>query len=166
MLRYLGTDRVAKFMNPVFIETGTYMGDGISFALEVGFQKIISIELLDCYFGHAQRMFAGNGAVTLVQGNSGDCLWNTIKDINEKITFWLDGHSFPENCPIMAELEQIRKHPIRDHDILIDDIASITTLPGLSRHELEMMILTINSNYRVTYFDRGGTDVLIASMRQ
>ena len=34
-----------KYPNPVFVETGSLMGDGIQQALEAGFQKVISIEL-------------------------------------------------------------------------------------------------------------------------
>ena len=34
-----------KYKNSVFLETGTYQGDGIKKALEAGFEKIYSIEI-------------------------------------------------------------------------------------------------------------------------
>ena len=32
----------SKYPNPVFIETGSHTGDGIQFAIDAGFQTIIS----------------------------------------------------------------------------------------------------------------------------
>ena len=33
-----------KYLNPVFIETGSLQGKGIQAAIDAGFQKVISIE--------------------------------------------------------------------------------------------------------------------------
>jgi len=32
----------------------------------------------------------------------------------------------------------------------------------LNRKDVELAVLRINGNYKITYFDRGGTDVLVA----
>ena len=34
-----------KYKNPIFFETGTYLGDSVDLALKVGFSKIISVEI-------------------------------------------------------------------------------------------------------------------------
>jgi len=34
-----------KYPNPVFIETGTYHGEGIQYALQAGFKNVRSVEL-------------------------------------------------------------------------------------------------------------------------
>ena len=39
-----------KYINNYFIETGSYLGDGIQQAIDAGFKNIISIELSDKYF--------------------------------------------------------------------------------------------------------------------
>ena len=40
-----------------FIETGSYLGDGIQLAINSGFSEIYSIELGDHLYQHCQRTF-------------------------------------------------------------------------------------------------------------
>ena len=163
--------QLEQYMNPVFVETGTFLGNGISYALECSFEKIISIDINENYVLGARRIFAEYPNVTVIQGDSNTCLWDAIKDIDKRITFWLDGHVFVGNedeafsCPIASELEQINKHPIKDHDLIIDDISSIILLPNHSKNDLKEMTLKINNNYKLKYFERGGSEALIASVR-
>ena len=173
MLRYV-IPVLSKHVNPVLVETGTYEGDGIETALRVGFKKIISIELFEGFVVACRKKFASDQRVTILQGDSAIMLWDAIKDVNEKITFWLDGHAFPEEdkplgtaCPLIDELEQISRHPIKNHVIMIDDMSSLTNggvykNSKLNRKDVELAVLRINGNYKITYFDRGGTDVLVA----
>ena len=37
--------QLAHFPNPVFVETGTYRGEAIRFAREIGFQQIYSVDI-------------------------------------------------------------------------------------------------------------------------
>ena len=176
MLRYL-TSILPKYINPVFIETGTYQGDGVETALALGFQKIISIELFEELFIPVKEKFINNDKVTILNGDSGIILGDVIKNINEKITFWLDGHIFPNQeiilgvkaCPLIDELSHIANHSIKEHVIMIDDMSSlpkggIYKTTDFSRKDIEKAISNINPNYQIYYFDRGGTDVLIASL--
>ena len=176
MLRYV-TPILLQHINPVLVETGTYHGDGVATALGLGFRKVISIELFDGFFVMCRDKFAADDRVTILHGDSSVMLWDAIKDVDDRITFWLDGHAFPEEekgrpdlkaCPLLEELEQISRHPIKDHVILIDDM---TSLPkggayksiNFNRKDIEDAVMRINQNYRISYFDRGGTEVLVAS---
>lgn len=118
-----------KYLNGVFVETGSNEGGGIAEALKVGFKRVISLELAPEFHERCKRRFADNKNVELVLGDSATHLGPAIDDVKEPITFWLDGHwcgagtGFGiKGAPIMEELEQIRKHPLANrHTILIDD---------------------------------------------
>jgi hypothetical protein len=175
MLRHI-IPVVSKYINPVFVETGTYQGDGVETALSIGFQKVISIELFEVLYTPVKEKFKNDSRVTLHCGDSSVILWDAIKDIDEKITFWLDGHVFPNQeiilgvkaCPLIEELAHIARHPVKDHVILIDDMSSLPKgclykTTTFTRKDVEDAILHINDDYKISYFDRGGTDVLVAS---
>jgi len=46
------------YKNPYFLETGSYLGDGIEKAISAGFQTIISIELSQKYFELCTKKFS------------------------------------------------------------------------------------------------------------
>lgn len=151
------------------VETGTLNGDGVFHALERGFKNIISIDVEYSTSAHAR--FVNNTNVSLIQGNSSTCLWHEIKHINSKITFWLDAHAdlIPHKnwnpvCPIIEELDQIKMHPIKNHNILIDDVLPIIKIPNLSKQIIENKIQEINTKYNIIYINVDGTQVLIASL--
>jgi len=113
----------------LFIETGTHLGEGVTKAINSGYSKIISIELDDKFYQHSTNMFSSNNNVSIVKGDSAIVLGDILKNVNEKATFWLDGHysgagtAFGKyQFPIIAELEHIKNHHINNHVILIDDI--------------------------------------------
>jgi len=169
-LRCLDPNILHELKTDFFIETGTLNGDGIDYALELGFLNIISIDTFYNTSTHDRLEKYKN--VKLVSGDSGLCLWDEIKDKNQKLTFWLDAHSelmqyegqiWNPICPVLEELAQIKKHHIKDHHILVDDITPIVKVPGISKNKIETMILDINPNYRICYADTGGTQTLIAS---
>lgn len=175
MLRYVASTLV-QHMSPVLVETGTYMGDGVRTALELGFKRVISIELNKDFAKRAKDEFSSDSRVTIIQGDSALILWDAIKDVPDRITFWLDGHVFPgqedlklgvKSCPLIEELEQISRHPIKNHVLMIDDMSSlpkggIYKDPTFSQSDVEDAIRKINGAYNISYFDRGGTKVLLA----
>jgi hypothetical protein len=125
-----------SYPNRVLVETGSYLGDGIQAALDAGFAKVISFEIVLDLYQHCKRRFAGDVRVKLVHGSSASLLYDTIKDISEPITFWLDGHySYGRTgydsqyiCPLLQELEQIKKHGAY-HTVLIDDRRLLKRIP-------------------------------------
>lgn len=127
-----------RIMNDVFIETGSFTGDGIQAALDLGFKEIHSIELSEKYYNICKNRFKDYPNVFMHLGDSGEILESVIRNISDRldegITFWLDGHysSMDTACaekycsPIQQELETIRKNVHPDHVILIDDMKDFT----------------------------------------
>ena len=153
-----------EYLSEVFVETGSYVGDGVACALEAGFNRVYSIELADKYYEHCVARFSGDQRVTIVKGDSGIMLYEATKDINCKITFWLDGH---HSCgdtalgcawsPLMKELELIGQHPIKEHTIIIDDMICWerdNPVIGFGIKEIQEKIISININSIVVAFWR------------
>lgn len=160
-----------RFPNYYFVETGTFFGDGIRLALRAGFPEIHSVEIDHSTAEREKAKFASYHNVHIWEGDSGKVLWDVIKDIDQPITFWLDGHnsdpdpSIKKNTPLMEELEQIKMHSIKTHTILIDDIHCCNTVlfDFLSKKEIINKILEINPKYKITYVNGGlRNNVLVA----
>jgi hypothetical protein len=154
-----------KFLNPVFIETGCGLGDGIQAALDAGFEKVISIELHDEPYNICSNRFAGNERVILIKGDSSYILWTLLPKIRKQITFWLDGHD-EDSYPVLDELEAIKDHSIKTHTILVDDLRMFDLKKhGLDEGIIMYNILQINEDYNF-YFEDGHikNDILIAKI--
>jgi len=145
-------------LTEIFIETGTYLGNGIKWALNRGYKKIYSIELINPYYNDAKNKFQENNEVIIINGNSTRVLPELIKNINKPITFWLDAHYMkrdpiqqiiPEELrktPIIDELKAIRGHHLKNHIIMIDDIREYKkTIKTLN--EIINLLKDLNINY-------------------
>jgi hypothetical protein len=115
-----------------FIETGTYLGQTISY-LKNDFDKLISIELDPELYERAKKKFSRNKKIHIYRGDSGEVLEDILKNITEPSLFWLDGHYSSGitakgklNTPILQELDHILDHTIEEHVILIDDARCFT----------------------------------------
>lgn len=173
----MSTKKLSLFqqhLNPCFAETGSCEGDGIRTALQAGFNNVISIELLLSSYNYCFSLFKDDVRVKLYTGDSAFILWDIIKGIDCCITFWLDGHSSggsPKghvSSPLIYELEQIKKHPIKNHTILIDDLRSWSRGNpeiGFDISDLKDKILEINPFYEFSladgYFEK---DILVATL--
>lgn len=163
-----------KFYHKYFIETGSYIGDGITDALESGFNEICSIELSEKYYLYCKEKFANHSNVHCYLGDSGKILEEIMADIQEPVTFWLDGHYSSggtargeTNTPLLRELEIIKKHCIKNHTIIVDDIRLLGTeeFDFISLSKVIEMILDINPNYTISYHDGYfQNDILVAEM--
>ena len=98
-------------------------------ALLVGFKTIYSIELSEFYYNAYKERFKDNKQVYLIFGDFADELPKLLETINERCIFWLDGHWCGDvsacgrnPVPLMDELLAIKKHPIKDYTILIDNM--------------------------------------------
>lgn len=151
-----------RFMNYYFVETGTYLGSGIRFALRAGFPEIHSVEINPEFAKNAHKMFSQYSNIHIWQGNSGVMLWDVIKDLNKPITFWLDGHMGEANphgkaTPLLEELEQLKKHPIKNHTILIDDMHCCGTalFDFITKEMIMKKIWEINPQYTISFVPGG-----------
>jgi hypothetical protein len=64
-----------------------------------------------------------------------------------------------KNSPLMAELDQIKLHPIKNHTILIDDLdlCGGYLFDYVTLDQIKQKILEINPKYSITFTD-GGLD--------
>ena len=152
------------FPNHYFVETGTFGGEGVIFALRAGFPEIHSIEIDPQFVRNAKKRFESHKNVHIWEGDSGKILYDVIKDINGPITFWLDGHrGTPDpmggkNTPLLEELDEIKKHHIKNHTIVIDDMHCCKTIlfDYMVQQDIINKIMEINPDYVVSYIAGGG----------
>lgn len=116
-----------KYSIEDFVETGTYLGDTLGYVANKGVQ-CTSIELSRELYESASKRFQSHNNVRLLQGDSAQRLPELLKEINNPVLFWLDGHyssgitaSAGSHTPVSAELHAILSHPVKKHIILIDD---------------------------------------------
>lgn len=167
------TENFRKYPNDIFIETGSFLGDGIQQALDAGFKNVISIELSDKYFTISTNRFMYNPNVKIVKGDSFKVLPELLKSINTPVTFWLDGHhscgdtALGEHwAPLMQELDAIKNHPIKTHTIIIDDMRcwqEPNPVHGFHKDDIFEKLKEINPDYKFTYEDGlEKDDILVA----
>lgn len=157
----------------VFFETGTFEGHTIDTIVNnTNCSKIISLELSNIYYTISKKRFENNSRVSIYNANSKNELYNIIKNIDTKITFWLDAHWSGENmpdielcCPLLMELNQIKKHHINNHTIIIDDMRLMTNeIYKITKEQIIEKIMEINSMYKIIFMDdeTSKNDILIA----
>ena len=159
----------SRVPSPVFVETGSYRGDGIRQALDAGYAKIHSIDISDHWIQHCCGRFAkeiATGQVTLWKGDSLAVLPDLVASLSQPATFWLDAHSHPHNtgaekagvnCPVYEEIAAIAASAIRNHTILIDDLRLITDPRSWGGHEVKLSgmierLRAINPDYAFNFF--------------
>lgn len=177
----IGPQGFHEFKKRIFVETGTFGGEGIQLALNAGFEVIYSMDIEPLFVKNARNRFENNPNVHLFLKNSGYELLEVIADINEPVTFWLDAHNgFPDplavdvkNTPLLEELDQIKQHHIKNHTILIDDLHCCGTLlfDLLTLQDIIKKVLEVNPEYTITFVDGGNegeykNNVLVAYIRE
>ena len=122
----------AKYGTEVFVETGTYLGEMVN-AVKSSFKKIYSIELSPELYERAEKKFAKDKHILIIQGDSSRILPEILNHIYKPCLFWLDAHyskgitvKGEKETPIMDELRRIFNNPINGHVILIDDARDFT----------------------------------------
>jgi len=144
-----------------FVESGSFLGNGIQNAINAGFKYISSIELSPEFYYHCSEKFKNIENVKLFFGDTEDQLDDIISQINEPITFWLDGHNSggPTACgkhesPLMQELEIIKKHSIKTHTIIIDDLRCWKKPQyDFDQKDVINFLKTINFEYKIVFED-------------
>ena len=162
-----------KYPNSIFVETGTYLGDGVQMALDADFKTVYSIEIRPEYMDQTTERFKGMDNVHLICADSHLVLDELLSKIDEPITFWLDSHLCGGACsiakydsPLIQELEAIGRHHIKTHTILIDDLRLWNVeIYGFNTEILKQKILEINPSY--TFLLEEGfviNDILVAKI--
>lgn len=163
-----------KYTNPIFFETGTYLGDSVKLALDTGFEKVISIEINKELQDRNEELFKKEIELENVQLFLGDTLvimGDIIKNIDKPTTFWLDAHfdfgvCGEKKCPLYEELDFISQSPIKNHTILIDDVRCFGVGnwgKEISVEQITEKIKKINPEYKITFEDGFiPNDILVA----
>ena len=165
--------------NNIFIETGTYQGDGINAAIASGFEKIYSIEIDKDKFEKASLLFKKIPNVCIIHGDSREKLKEILDNIAQPATIWLDAHIddalydkqsivMDSRNPILNELQIISEHFIKTHTILIDDFRLFNRMHGfwgVAPESLREQIMKMNDNYKI-FFEDGfaKNDILVATI--
>lgn len=171
----LSEEVLNKYKNSYFCETGTANGDCVNLALNMGFDKVYSIELdeeLQKQNKKKYNTFILENRLELITGDSLTELKNIIPSLNKNTTFWLDAHvDFGpcgiKKCPLYEELYAIGTSDIKSHTILIDDMRILGSHWGENIYldELKKLILNINSNYKISFEDGWEkNDILVAKI--
>ena len=173
-----------KYASAHFIEGGCFKGESIEMMRQVpGSTSIKSIEIHEPYYLDCVQKFKNDYRVQLYHGRTEELLevaiaqtQNLIQNLESehqlmnfyrRITFWLDAHgsgpgtpSSENICPLLIELEIIKKSGRKNDIILIDDIRCCNTelfedsFNGrITKEMLESKVREINPNYNIMYED-------------
>ena len=124
-----------------FVETGTYKGQ-TSFLMSKVFTNVFTVEGSDFYFNLATENLKNVSNVSITKSNSVDYL-NSLKWGRSPAVFWLDAHwcgtqtAGAENeCPVIGEIEALKKIDLNGSAILIDD-ARLFLKPPPHPHKID-----------------------------
>lgn len=166
------SDMLSRYLNPVFVETGSWHGQGIKTALKAGFQKVHSIELSPLLYRECVQTFSSDDRVMLWWGDSAEMLKHVLARLTVPATFWLDGHYSggdtalgSKHSPLMDELDLIAAHPIKTNTVLVDDIGGFYRNDEryrFDRTDITAKLQSINHSYVVRVPE--GTDIMVASL--
>lgn len=130
-------NRIAEdYVTPYFVETGTWKGDGVAYALQTPFTKIISVEIIADIAEQARQRFQTIPSVQIISGHSVPVLKEVLPALKGNCIFWLDAH-FPGadegvkqydaeddeqlRLPLESEIEVIKQTRAGYKDVLIID---------------------------------------------
>ncbi|NBV99652.1 MAG: hypothetical protein EBR67_09150 [Proteobacteria bacterium] len=160
---------IYKTKNKTFIESGTFLGNGIYRAFSVGYEKVYTCDINKEFVENAKKNFFGKDLI-VVNEPSEVAFVEFLSSIDAPSLIWLDGHMMPdengeirpytvkenlEYCPLVKEIDIIKKTKIKEHIIVIDDFKCFGTwlFDGLKFETLSNKILEINNNYKFTLYN-------------
>lgn len=127
-------DFINRYKLDTFIETGTFRGESLLYALKYQFNRLISVELSNKHFVNAMNMFKHETRVQLIHGNSTDVIKRIDYSEFDHILFWLDAH-LPQRTddtidvtdldtifPLKVELEHLLNIRGSKDVFIIDDL--------------------------------------------
>ena len=123
---------ITKYKSDFLIETGTFKGHSINYALKFKFKKIFSVELLTKFYDLCVIEFKNNKNVYLINDTSINGLKRTLKENKiGRTIFWLDAHlpnhldetissDYVLNKNLLIPLEDELKTIVENKDINMD----------------------------------------------
>lgn len=133
----------------VFIETGTYQGGAVDYALSRGIEEIHTVEFNRDFYESMVKKYDGDNRVNLYHGSSSDIMPHIMSAVDRRALIWLDAHDTfgtGGGVPTVDELLVIMNHDIDIHTILIDDIPMYFGDGEAVRN----LLLAINPSYEIS----------------
>jgi hypothetical protein len=140
----------------IFFETGTYMGDSVQDAIDLGFETIISVEIEPHFFDENYKRFMPLDIwgprpteipeLYLYKGDSSIMMPELLQKVDRPALFWLDAHRNGYESPIKHEIKHILNHKIDNHTVIIDDLEFVNT--SISTDYIKNQFLDKNPNYK------------------
>lgn len=167
-----------KYTSKVFIETGTNNAQGVRTALHCNFEKIISIEIdHEKQKKNTESLKAEilSGKVNLISGDVIDFFPKVLESLTQPATFFFDAHwdfgvKGKTVCSLNFELDELKKHHIKTHTIIIDDRRCFGPNHHWGKDISETIIIQkireINPNYNIIYEDNtvAKNDLIIGAL--
>lgn len=122
----INTIKKYKGNHSVFLETGTWMGDGIETALGLGFDLVMSCDIDKEKVVNAEKRFAGRN-VKIFHESSQSFLKNHLSSIDQPCVIWLDAHIMPDSTGVQFSKEQLEMAKNLNVDVcpLVDELKII-----------------------------------------
>ncbi len=126
---------IREYRTPYFFETGTFKGEGVDYALQSPFEKIVSVEIIGTIADEAKSKYEAQHKISIIENNSVSALAAEIPKLDKNCIFWLDAH-FPGadagitryddgdesvRLPLQKEIETISRLRANFKDVLIID---------------------------------------------
>jgi hypothetical protein len=166
----ISSHELVKFTNRIFVEAGSYMGDGIASALKAGFEEVYSVDISSGQYDYCQNRFKDDKRVHLYLDDCGIWLDKILNQINEPCTIYLDanGWKYETEHPFNTSIEALVRHGKKHHTILVDDMnhskepfdvvqSSLLSSSSYTGNQLRR----INSNYSLYIIDSHLEDINI-----
>jgi len=166
------SDYIKKYNLEYFVETGTFKGDGVEYALRYDFKEINSIEIDKDLWEECRKKFLNNKQVKIWRGNSGKVMTFVAVELYKNTLFFLDAHfegadlgkkeySLGENpdesLPLIKELEVIKSRVGKYGDVvIIDDLRLFTDQFTTQSQSLDSHLLSLGKNIKrkdLVHFD-------------
>jgi hypothetical protein len=171
---------VKEYKIRYFFETGTFWGDGVAYALQAPFQKLISVEVIPEIADKAKHRFEEQSQVEIIEGESVTVLERELPKLNGNCIFWLDAH-FPgadagltayddddnneaTRLPLPKELEVISRLRSKFKDVLIlDDLRIYEDGPYQNGNVPDDALPKMSRNIDFVYQYFGATHLILKS---
>lgn len=119
----------------VFVETGCFRGNSLSYALGQGFERLYSCDIDQEMIDYCNNSFKNNKNLTIYKNTSTEFLQEVLQHLkNDRILFYLDAHlpehdknngeiltDSPLNFPLQKEIEIINELRPNSSDVIICD---------------------------------------------
>jgi len=150
---------------PIFVETGTCLGDGVSWALGAGFSSMYSMEADRLLYGQCVSRFKDCTKVTLYHGLSSRCLADILDVVQGPLFIYLDAHwsggstSDSDPIPLIEETHALLNYKdIKKCIIVIDDerlMSGLVDPPSSWGGQIKLDLLSIwhSAGFTSTYLD-------------